>query len=91
MAVAFGLTSQTIQVLLPLHIVDKDASTFEMELIISVMSCTALVDKIPISIFADRVGKWSIVLIALFANLSLMLYSMAQSYGGSIPSVFFMR
>ena len=81
----FFLTNQTIQPILPLYIVERGASTFELGLIMSILSFTAIVAKLPMGMIAERIGKWSVIPVALLAqSIILLLYSLV-----STPSQFY--
>lgn len=81
----FFLTNQTIQPILPLYIVERGASTFELGLIMSILSFTAIVAKLPMGMLAERIGKWSVIPVALLAqSIILLLYSLV-----STPSLFY--
>lgn len=81
----FFLTNQTIQPILPLYIVERGASTFELGLIMSILSFTAIVAKLPMGMLAERIGKWTIIPFALLAqSIILILYSLV-----STPSLFY--
>ncbi len=74
------LATQTIQPILPLYITDKGASTFELGVIISLLSFVAIAAKIPLGILAERVGRWPIIpAAAIGQTISLLLYSLAPN------------
>jgi len=77
---ALFLATQTIQPMFPLYVVQKGASTLELGAIVSIMSLTAMVAKVPLSILLERIGKWSAIPVALLGeSFSLLLYSIASS------------
>ena len=79
------LATQTVQPIFPLYLTEKGASTFDLGLMVSLASFTAMATKVPLGILVGRVGKWRIVPVALFGqSLSLMLYSVV-----AVPSWFY--
>lgn len=73
------LATQTIQPILSLYIIEKGATTFELGLIISLLSFVAIATKIPFGILAERVGRWPIIpAVAIGQTVSLLLYSLVQ-------------
>ena len=74
------LATQTIQPILSLYIMEKGATTFELGIIISLLSFVAIAAKIPLGILAERVGRWSIIpVVAVGQTISLLLYSIAPN------------
>ncbi len=74
------LATEAIQPILSLYITAKGATTFELGLIISILSFVAIAAKIPLGILAERVGRWPIIpAAALGQTISLILYSVVQS------------
>lgn len=74
------LATQTIQPILSLYIMEKGATTFELGIIISLLSFVAIAAKIPLGILAERVGRWSILpAVAVGQTISLLLYSIAPN------------
>jgi MFS family permease len=70
------LASQTIQPILSLYITAKGATTFELGVIISLLSFVAIGAKIPLGLLAEHVGKWPIIpAVAVGQTVSLLLYS----------------
>lgn len=85
-SVALFLATQTIEPIFPLYITERGATTFEVGLILSILSLTAIVAKVPLGILADRAGKWPVVPVALVGqSLSLLLYSVVSSAWGFYP------
>jgi len=84
--VALFLASQTIEPIFPLYITERGATTFEVGLILSILSFTAIIAKVPLGILADRAGKWPVIPVALVGqSLSLLLYSVVSSAWGFYP------
>lgn len=78
-SIALFLATQTVQPIFPLYVTEKGASTFELGLILSIMSFTAIAAKVPLGILAEHFGKWKVIPIALFGqSLSLILYSIVS-------------
>ena len=74
------LATQTIQPILSLYITEKGATTFELGIIISVLSFVAIAAKIPLGILAERIGRWPIIpAVAVGQTVSLLLYSIAPN------------
>lgn len=74
------LATQTIQPILSLYITEKGATTFELGIIISLLSFVAIAAKIPLGILAERAGRWSIIpAVAVGQTISLLLYSIAPN------------
>ena len=85
-SVALFLASQTIEPIFPLYITERGATTFEVGLILSILSFTAIIAKVPLGILADRAGKWPVIPVALVGqSLSLLLYSVVSSAWGFYP------
>jgi MFS family permease len=77
--ITFFLATQTTQPILSLYITEKGATTFELGIIISLMSFVAIAAKIPLGIFAERIGRWPIIpAVAVGQTISLLLYSIAS-------------
>ena len=73
------LANQTIQPILSLYITEKGATTFELGIIISLLSFVAIATKIPLGALAERIGRWPIIPIAAIGQtISLLLYSLVQ-------------
>lgn len=80
------LASQTIQPILSLYITEKGATTFELGIIISLLSFVAIGAKIPLGLLAEHVGKWLIIpAVAIGQTISLVLYSIAPNPTWFIP------
>ncbi|UCH37234.1 MAG: MFS transporter [Candidatus Bathyarchaeota archaeon] len=61
-----------------LYLDEKGASSFELGLIISLMSYTTLITQIPLGLISKRVGVWWIIPLALVGqSTSYFLYSLA--------------
>jgi len=85
-SMALFLATQTIQPIFPLYVVQTGASTLELGAIVSIMSFTAMLAKVPLSVLLRRIGKWSIVPVALLGqSLSLLLYSIASNAAWFYP------
>ena len=79
-SMALFVATQTIQPIFPLYLVQTGVSTLELGVIVSIMSFTAMLAKVPLSILLRRIGKWSIVPVALLGqSLCLLLYSIASN------------
>ena len=65
---------------------EKGATTFELGVIISLLSFTAIAAKIPLGMLAERVGRWSIIpVVVVGQTISLLLYSIAPDYTWFYP------
>ncbi|MDH5779250.1 MAG: MFS transporter [Candidatus Bathyarchaeota archaeon] len=70
------LATQTTQPILPLYITEKGATTFELGVIISLLSFTTIAAKIPLGVLAERIGRWPILpAVTIGQTASLLLYS----------------
>lgn len=77
---AIFLATQTTQPILPLYITQKGATTLELGTIISLLSFTAIIAKIPLGMLSERIGRWPIIpTAAIGQSISLLLYSIAPS------------
>jgi len=84
--VTLFLASQTIQPILSLYITEKGATTFELGVIISLLSFVAIGAKIPLGLLAEHVGKWPIIpAVAIGQTISLLLYSIVPNSTWFIP------
>ena len=85
-SITLFLATQTTQPILPLYIIQKGASTFELGMIISILSFVAIAAKIPLGMLAERVGRWPIIpAVAVGQTISLLLYSIAPSHTWFYP------
>ncbi len=59
-----------------LYVSEKEASSFELGLIISIMSYTTLLIRMPLGMLSSKIGNWWVVPIALIGqSFSYILYS----------------
>ena len=80
------LATQTIQPILSLYIMEKGATTFELGVIISLLSFVAIAAKIPLGILAEHVGRWPIIpAVAFGQTISLLSYSIAPDSSWLYP------
>ncbi len=85
-SITLFLASQTTQPILPLYIVEKGATTFELGVIISLLSFTAIAAKIPLGMLAERVGRWPIIpAVVVGQAVSMLLYSVVPDYTWFYP------
>ena len=71
---------ETINPILPLYITQKGATVLQLGVIISLLSFTGMITKIPLGILAEKIGKWPMVPLALLGqSVTLLLYSIAPS------------
>jgi len=71
---------ETINPILPLYITQKGANYLQLGVIISLLSFTGMITKLPLGILAEKVGKWPMIPIALLGqSITLLLYSIAPS------------
>ncbi len=67
--------------IIPLHVTAMGATTFELGLIVGILSFTWIILKIPMGILSGRHAGVFVILLAIFGqSLSQFLYSIAPSY-----------
>ncbi|MGY5875256.1 MAG: MFS transporter [Candidatus Thorarchaeota archaeon] len=67
--------------IIPLHVTDMGATTFELGLIVGILSATWIILKIPLGIISERFAGVYVIILAIFGqSLSQYLYSIAPSY-----------
>jgi predicted MFS family arabinose efflux permease len=77
---SFFVASQIIQPILPLYIIEKGANNLDLGIIISLISFTAIVAKIPLSALSEKLGRYPFIPILIVGQaFSLMLYSVAEN------------
>jgi MFS family permease len=80
-SLAFFLATQMTEPVLPIYIAQMGPSTFELGLIMAILSFTGILTRIPLGILADQVGKWRVISFTLLGqSLSYLLYSMVSRY-----------
>ncbi len=85
-AITLFLASQTIQPILPLYITEKGATTLQLGIIISLLSFTAIVAKIPLGMLSERIGRWPVIpVVVVGQTISLLLYSVAPNPSSFYP------
>ncbi len=73
-----GLTM--FQPILPLYIIDIGASKFELGILMAMFPGITILTRLPFGFIADRIGKWTTLLISLLMQFSaFFLYSIAPS------------
>lgn len=79
-ATTFFLGSAVIAPIFPLYVVAVGASKLELGLIMSTFLFATVALRVPMGMIAERVGRWSLILVALLLQpLSLALYFMASN------------
>lgn len=74
------LTSMLIQPIFPLYVVEIGASSLELGLIVSLLSYTTLVTRVPLGTAMGRLGSWWVLPLALTGQMTAyVLYSLASS------------
>lgn len=85
-SITLFLATQTTQPILSLYIIQKGATTFELGIIISLLSFVAIAAKIPLGMLAERIGRWPIIpVVAIGQTISLLLYSIAPNHTWFYP------
>lgn len=85
-SITLFLATQTTQPILSLYIIQKGATTFELGIIISLLSFVAIAAKIPMGMLAERIGRWPIIpVVAIGQTISLLLYSIAPNHTWFYP------
>lgn len=83
----FWLGSTVVNPILPLRIVEAGASEVELGWIVSLLSLTGLVSRIPLAILTARVGVRQVIMFSLVSRLSaLALYAFAPSSAWFYPA-----
>jgi len=79
-AFALFIAGQTTDPIFPLYVTDLGASIFELGLIISLFSITAIISRIPLGFLVEKAGKLLIVPISLIGQaVCFLLYSIAPT------------
>lgn len=80
MATLIYLTWMLIQPVFPLYVVERGASPLELGLIVSLLSYTTLVARVPLGMAMSRFGSWWVLPLALVGQpTAYILYSLVSN------------
>lgn len=86
LATLFFISATIIQPIFSLYVNDIGASPLELGLIVSLLSYTTLVSRVPMGMVANRFGNWWVVPFALIGqSVTYILYSLVTTPTGLYP------
>jgi predicted MFS family arabinose efflux permease len=72
---------------MPLFVTERGANTFELGIVISLLSFTIIATKIPLGILAEKFGRWPVLpAVAVGLAASFLLYSLAPNLTWIYPA-----